>query len=185
MTSSNTIIYYKVLPSLMKGWGKLSSNCSHELLYAGCQLSPSSWMVNLLTQKRLWPLGRGGWGGLWPSWQSYSILLFCWEVPVLPQCYLYEQPHRVHKSHRWSRWFNWVPGCCMVRRFWFDSCPQSKVTLPGQRQPVTSLSTNNCRTLISCKQQKREKPFLDKQATHRSAFAKEGVKQLPEKIKQI
>lgn len=137
MTSSNTVIYYKVLPSLMKGWGKLSSNCSHELLYAGCQLSPSLWMVNLLTQKRLWPLGRGGWGGLWPSRRSYSILLLCWEVPVLPQRYPYEQPHRVHTSHSWSRWFNWVPGCCMVRRFWFDSCPQSKVTLPGQRQPVT------------------------------------------------
>ena len=26
-----------------------------------------------------------------------------------------------------------MPGCCMVRRFWFDSCPQSKVQLlePG------------------------------------------------------
>ena len=184
MTSSNTVIYYEVLPSLMKGWGKLSSNCSHELLYAGCQLSPSSWMVNLLTQKRLWLLGRGGWGGLWPSRRSYSILLLCWEVPVLPQRYPYEQPHRVHTSHSWSRWFNWVPGCCMVRRFWFDSCPQSKVTLPGQREPVTLLRTIAGRWPPASNRKGRSHSWINKQLTGQHLQKREW-NSCQKKIKQI
>lgn len=83
MTSSNTVIYYKVfLPD--ERLGKLSSNCIHELLYAGCQLSPSSWMVNLLTQKRLWPLGRGGWGAVATMTELFNIIVLLGSASFTP-----------------------------------------------------------------------------------------------------
>lgn len=55
---------------------KISSNCSHEVLYLGCLPVPVTTLAtgHSLTQKELWPVGREGQRELWPPRQIILLL---------------------------------------------------------------------------------------------------------------
>ena len=74
--------------SLMKDVKKLSSNCSHELLYFGwmpaCASVTFLVIAECLTQKGLWPVGRGGQTGLRPPRQIYyCCAVKPWSCPTV------------------------------------------------------------------------------------------------------
>lgn len=137
-----------------------------------------------LTQKGLWPLGRGDRRVLWPPWQIYDhSAAKCWFSPSVTLVSGHTGgPELQLKQVVWLS-----AGCCTIENSGFTHILHQKwffFLAKAYRHPCLQRVAGrwppaNLRSL------KRQKPFLRTQVTQRSAFAKEGVKYLQKKIKWL
>lgn len=106
-----------------------------------------------LTQKGLWPLGRGDRRVLWPPWQIYDhSAVKCWFSPSVTLVSGHTGgPELQLKQVVWLS-----AGCCTIENSGFTHILHQKWFFFSGQSLSPSLSTKSCRTLTSCQPQVSE-----------------------------
>lgn len=118
--------------SLMKDVKKLSSNCSHELLYfvwmPACASVTFLVIAECLTRKGLWPVGRGARTRLWPPRQIHYVPWSVGPALVWPR-----EHHTGSLSYSWQGWFDLVLDAALWRTLvWLMSTAEGDFSWPAK-----------------------------------------------------